>query len=215
MAPSGLASGLNELERSILPVLLIRLLLAGLLSVIAFTAIAQDAEQSNETESTSEITNTRPIEQIDVIGERTLLSMRNEIVREEDSLYKMFNDLNSDDKFDIFCKKKRSTASYIPRRSCEPLFLTRHRQQSSRFALSEMRQAFADGGINYAILGNAMDYLEPESEIRAQVDGEFEAMNEEIFRIAAEDPDYLSILQKLSQLKTDYQDARQARFKKD
>ncbi len=155
---------------------------------------------------------TRQIEQINVIGERSLLTMRNEIIREEDTLYRMFNDLNSNDKFDIFCRKQSNTHSRIPKRSCEPQFLTNQRQQSSRHSISEMRQAFSDEGVNLAILQNGLDLLEPEGELKQQLAGDYEDMNEEIFRIAMENPDYLAVLQKIAQLQAVYTAARKEKF---
>ncbi len=158
---------------------------------------------------------TRPIEEIQVLGERSLLTMRNQINREEEYLYRMFNDLNSADKFDIRCRKQRTTRSYIPVRSCEPKFLTQLRQQSARHSISEIRQAFSGGEVNFAILQNGLDTLQPNSEIRGQAAADFEALNEEIFRIAMENPDYLASLQKIAELKAQYQAARQLKFGKD
>lgn len=194
---------------------LVRLLLAGLLSAISFTSIAQDAEQQPEEESIVENTNDRPIEQIDVIGERTLFSIRYEIRREEDSLYRLFNDLNSADKFDIFCKTESRVGSYIRTRSCDPVFFTDFRRQSSRAALTEMRYAFSEDGLDLVILRNGLDMLESDRELRNQVEAEFEAMNEEIFRVAMENPDYFGLLQKIATLKAAYQTARKTRFDND
>jgi len=174
---------------------------------------ADNTEQASSPETNE--TNTRQIEQITVIGERSLLTMRNEIIREEDVLYRLFNELNSNDRFDIFCHKKSNTVSLIPKRSCEPQFLKNHRQQSNRHALGEMRQSFSADGINYAILQNGLDMLEPEDELRRQLTYDYEDMNEEMLRIAMDNPDYMATLQKIARLRLEYLAARAEKFGND
>ena len=55
----------------------------------------------------------RPIEEIQVLGSRTLYSIRMEIVDEENKIFSMFNELNSDDDFDILCDNIAPTGSHI------------------------------------------------------------------------------------------------------
>lgn len=153
-----------------------------------------------------------PLEEITVVGEQTFISLRHQIERAEDSLYRLFNELNSDDSFDIICRRIEYTRSHIPRRSCEPVFLTERRRNSSMFAQSEMRQAFSEDGIDTAVLIRGMDFLESEKELQEQAEGDFEALNEEIFRIAAEHPDYLDALLRVGQLKSTLEEARQKKF---
>jgi hypothetical protein len=193
-----------------------RFITAVFMLVTCSFVVAQDQQASQPSDDAPpSVSAQRPIEQIDVIGERTLLTMRNEIVREEESLYRLFNDLNSADKFDIFCKSERSTASFIKLRSCEPEFLKLFRQQSSRFALTEMRQAFGEDGLDLTIFLNGLDLLESDGEIRQQLVGDYDAMQEEMFRIAMENPDYLASLQKVAELRAVYGAARDERFGRD
>ena len=81
--------------------------------------------------------------------------------------------------------------------------------------ISETRQAFSEDGINFALLQNGLDMAESAGELREQATGDFDAMNEEILRIAVENPDYLASLQKVAELKTAYQAAQTKRFGKD
>jgi hypothetical protein len=175
-------------------------------------AQAAQATQSNDTSadtdsSATQITQSeansqdREIEEITVRGEQTFISIRAQITRAEDNLYSLFNDLNSKDEFDIFCRKTRSTYSYIPKRSCDPVFFTNARAVSAQSAVSEMRQAFSDGGVDIEILNRAWTFIEPESEIKQQVAKDYEDLNNEIQRIALENPDYLNALMQLGELK--------------
>ena len=80
----------------------------------------QGDENVDSNQESQQTTSQRPIEEIQVIGERTLLTMRNEIIREEENLYRIFNELNSHDRFDITCKEARRVFSHIPARNCYP-----------------------------------------------------------------------------------------------
>ncbi len=65
----------------------------------------------------------RQIEEIRVIGARTFFSLRMQIVEEENKLYGIFNELNSNDDFDIECEKIAPTGTHISQRVCEPRFV--------------------------------------------------------------------------------------------
>ena len=58
------------------------------------------------------------IDEITVFSGRTLGQMRSEIARAEDEAYAIFNDLNTDDRYDIVCKKEARIGSQIVRRVC-------------------------------------------------------------------------------------------------
>ena len=90
----------------------------------------QEDENVDSSQELQQTTSQRPIEEIQVIGERTLLTMRNEIIREEENLYRIFNELNSHDRFDITCKEERRVFSHIPARNCYPKFFTDLRMDS-------------------------------------------------------------------------------------
>ncbi|NKB32466.1 MAG: hypothetical protein GKR91_05150 [Pseudomonadales bacterium] len=181
-------------------------------------AIAQDDEQAEieqtEAEQVEADENARPIEQIDIVGERSLVGMRYQIRIAESTLYNLFNELNKVEKYHIRCRNIRRTGTYIPTRSCEPKFYKDFRQEAARFGLSEMRSAFNNGGFDQAIFQRGLDLLEPESELRAQVVGDYEGMQQEMFRIATENEDYLQQLLRVGELKSEYDAARAERFGK-
>jgi len=58
------------------------------------------------------------IDEITVVGARSLGAMRAEITRAEDVAFGLFNDLNDDDAYDIICKKETRIGSQIPKRVC-------------------------------------------------------------------------------------------------
>ena len=84
---------------------------AGLLILVMLLpyAAAQEAENGEVDETIDEIT---------VMGARSLAMMRAEVIKAEDAIYEVFNELNDDDGYDIICKKETRIGSQIPERVC-------------------------------------------------------------------------------------------------
>ena len=200
--------GLNKVFRS-------KFLLYLLIGVIPVCLYGQEDENADPDQESQENVSQRPIEEIQVTGERTLLTMRNEIIREEENLYRIFNELNSHDRFDIKCKVERRTWSYILARNCYPKFFTDLRRAENSFALSELRQAFSDDGVDPALFNMGMGKIKNDRQIRELAAGDYQALSEEMLRIASENPEYLNILMKIADLKADYQAAHEERFGSD
>jgi len=200
--------GLNKVFRS-------KFLLYLLIGVIPVCLYGQEDENADPDQESQENVSQRPIEEIQVTGERTLLTMRNEIIREEENLYRIFNELNSHDRFDIKCKVERRTWSYILARNCYPKFFTDLRRAENSFGLSELRQAFSDDGVDPALFELGLSRIESDRELREKSAGDYQALSEEMLRIASENPDYLNILMKVADLKANYEAARKERFESD
>tara|TARA_Y100001970_G_scaffold141947_1_gene174655 strand:- start:1457 stop:2068 length:612 start_codon:yes stop_codon:yes gene_type:complete len=125
----------------------------------------------------------RPIEEIQVLGSRTLYSIRMEIVDEENRIFSMFNELNSDDDFDILCDNIAPTGSHIKQRVCEPRFVTETR--------ARMAQDFMLG----------IGALNESSDLGVETKLQQDELEKEHLRIAAEYPEYLEMLTKLMNLR--------------
>ena len=175
----------------------------------------QEDENADPDQEPQENVSQRPIEEIQVTGERTLLTMRNEIIREEENLYRIFNELNSHDRFDITCKEERRVYSHIPARNCLPKFFTDLRMDTTRFGLSELRQAFGPDGVDPALFELGLSRIESDRKLREKSAGDYQALSEEMLRIASENPEYLRILMKVADLKANYQAAHEERFGSD
>ena len=175
----------------------------------------QEDENADPNQESQQTASQRPIEEIQVTGERTLLTMRNEIIREEENLYRIFNELNSHDRFDITCKEERRVFSHIRARNCLPKFFTDLRMDTTRFAVGELRQAFSDDGVDPALFELGLSRIENDRELREKSAGDYQALSEEMLRIASENPDYLNILMKVADLKANYEAARKERFESD
>lgn len=64
------------------------------------------------------------LEEVIVYGDRTLNSLRLEVYRAEEAFYDAFNAVNSNDEFDISCKRRAQTGSRMVRRVCEARFVS-------------------------------------------------------------------------------------------
>ena len=110
--------------------------------------INEETDSLNATSSIPQASG-RPIEEIQVLGTRTLYSIRMEIVDEENKIFSMFNELNSDDRFDIFCDNIAPTGSHIKQRVCEPRFVTDMR---ARMAQDYLRGIGMLNGVLFAVV---------------------------------------------------------------
>ena len=142
----------------------------------------EQAGDTNSANSNSENSD-RPIEEIQILGSRSLYSIRMEIVDEENRIFSMFNELNSDDDFDILCDNIAPTGSHIRQRVCEPRFVSETR--------ARMAQDFMLG---IGLLNESSD-LEIETKLQQ------DELEQEHLRIAAEYPEYLELLTKLMNLR--------------
>ena len=157
--------------------------------------INEETDSLNATSSIPQASG-RPIEEIQVLGTRTLYSIRMEIVDEENKIFSMFNELNSDDRFDILCDNIAPTGSHIKQRVCEPRFVT------------DMRARMAQDYLRGIGMLNGSSDLEMETAL------EREELEKEHLRIAVEHPEYLEMLTELTNLRDTLESRRNDQWSK-
>ena len=157
--------------------------------------INEETDSLNATSSIPQASG-RPIEEIQVLGTRTLYSIRMEIVDEENKIFSMFNELNSDDRFDILCDNIAPTGSHIKQRVCEPRFVT------------DMRARMAQDYLRGIGMLNGSSDLEVETAL------EREELEKEHLRIAVEHPEYLEMLTELTNLRDTLESRRNDQWSK-
>jgi len=59
------------------------------------------------------------VEEVIVVGDQTLVGLRQELYRAQDRVHELFNALNDDDDFDIHCHMETRTGTRISRRVCK------------------------------------------------------------------------------------------------
>jgi hypothetical protein len=79
-----------------------------------------------------------PMEEVEIRGTRNRLrELREEIVRLEDKFYLRYNELNTDDQYDVHCNMEAPTGTLMKYRVCRPEFV--------ETATSEEAKAFLGG----------------------------------------------------------------------
>ncbi|MGY8785793.1 MAG: hypothetical protein ACKVIB_10365 [Pseudomonadales bacterium] len=100
--------------------------------LIGLTTSTVSAEQSDSTGTTITASTPRPIEEITVVGQKSLARLRLRIDEKEAEIYNFFNANNSSPRMDIICTKRRPTGTHLLKRECEPRFLKQLRVEKTR-----------------------------------------------------------------------------------
>lgn len=192
------------------------------------TQTVVDAEQTQPATTQGETASNRPLEQITVTGEQTIMAIRFQLRQAEDNMYARFNELNSTDDFDIKCSSVRGAGSHIAERICEPRFLARERHSNNIQVLTQMRDggpsgagglsgpgvngnADASTGTDFAAIDN---YQQEDGELKFLLTDKYELMAEEMVKLASENPDFLRALQRVETFRQALIKAREERFGK-
>jgi len=130
------------------------------------------------------------IEEIVVYGDKSLVQLRIEMYKAEDAFFDLFNSLNSDDEFDIRCRKDARTGSHIKNRVCEANYYRDLVGEATRESL---------------IIGGP--YIHPSAKIRQKE----ELLHKEVEALLVERPELLNVLSEAVNAKQVYDSERQKR----
>lgn len=117
-----------------------------------------------------------PIEELEVIGRRSLLTFRFEMYRAEDRMYAMFNELNGSDDLDVICETRAKTGSRIAQRQCVRRYMKE----------AQARNA-ADGLRGYAPFKSAVQMWGENQSYHAQ-------FSEQVNKLMAENPEFVTAI---------------------
>ncbi len=154
-------------------------IISSLIGITFSTAQTKDTGSSASKEQDVE---TRPIEEITVLGERTFFTLRLEIGAAEEEVYGLFNELNTNDDFDVTCTWEVYTGSHFKRRSCMAAYL---------------REAQAENTQNYL---KGIDMQLDLSGVKGEVRDQTLAMEAEMAQLALDNPEFSQALRKLAEL---------------
>jgi hypothetical protein len=160
--------------------------LALLLLIDASSAAEQASPQTSSTEAPEEIA---------VMGRRSLVRLKADVISLEDRTYNLFNQLNESREFDIICSEEIVKASRIPLRSCVPLYMRRARWTETQHLL--FFDLVPPGGENSsgpprnggAITMNTLGAPMSEDQLWFQNNPKHVAFNENFRALAAEHPE--------------------------
>ena len=105
----------------------------------------------------------------------------------------LFNELNSNDEFDVTCEEIVYTGSLIPQRTCMSAFL---REEMAYQTQTFVQSIPLGDGLGAPGGGVLLDFETVQGEVRQKA----EAMEQEMIRLAVENPDFAAMLVRLSRL---------------
>jgi hypothetical protein len=117
------------------------------LCVPQFASAEADAENSADTERAvdelaepsfaeeSDPQEAEVIDEITVMGARSLILLRNQVLVAQDGFYTRYNVLNQDDRYDVICGNSAGVGSRVSSRSCVPNIIKDLRRKANQEAL--------------------------------------------------------------------------------
>jgi len=189
-----------------------KLILAIASLFISLSAIAQNQTDGTQTsapvavqpmpESRAEVQSTRPIEEIEVTSRRTFNLLRRNIRYAEEKLFVTFNELNTDDDFDVRCRKSHSLDVIRQKRVCHPAFFDAAIAEDAK----QYTRNIDFGGVFFG-MGMTLD------EIRVQEQEKFEKLEATMVMLAEEHDSLRNEILEWSGLKRDLRERKDACMK--
>jgi hypothetical protein len=167
-------------------------LLSGLLvAALAFPAFAMEtAVPAPESDS---------IEEITITGQRSLISLRIEAAKAEDVVYELFNELNTDDAYDVYCTLEARNFSHIKERHCRTGYELEALEAEAQY-------------VSAIVTGQAASAPTPASIIMATELPKFQARMQELVR---QNPALLEAVVKHAELREEFEARRAEAFGRD
>jgi len=149
----------------------------------------------------SEPASSETIEEITVYGEKSLIRLRHEFYRAEESFFDVFNKLNSDDMFDVDCDYVSFLGDRRKHHLCMPEFAKRVEADATAELLMDARSSFFTRDRSWA------DY----SPNRTRVERLDELMWNEVRALLVEQPELQEAFAELARAKGIYESERERR----
>jgi hypothetical protein len=89
----------------------------GLLLVASAAAAAVALAESSDERSSE------PLEEVTSIGRQSLSALRREVIDAHLAVYELFNELNTDDEYDVTCRREKVLGSLISQQICMPRYV--------------------------------------------------------------------------------------------
>ena len=151
-------------------------------------AAARADERAGRSAEADPLSTTPVDEEVVVRGQLSRGALRVQIEMAEEAFFSRFNDINSDDEFDIHCRRVVELGSRIPRRRCEPNFWRTAQADYASDTVIALQGGFSgipEAAIAYANHKNLQ-------------------LNDEVRELAARDPELREALARLATLRQAY-----------
>ena len=184
------------------------ILIAATLLTLQVTA----ADENNSTISTPSISSDQPgqrgglargdasekqeetMEEITITGQKQIFSLRKQIILAEDRAFKLYNELNDDDTYDIHCTMEAPIGSNLKRRICVPNFYWR---------------ATADNASEFlGLIGGYSNYSAPSPSAKSVFAYQYPILKDKVRELAKKSPELLDALRKNFELNEELKKTR-------
>ncbi|TAJ93338.1 MAG: hypothetical protein EPO31_03810 [Gammaproteobacteria bacterium] len=129
------------------------------------------------------------LEEITIVGDRSMGSLTHLIMKAEDRIYDIFNSMNDDKRYDVACRWEAPINSHIKRRSCRPNFVLNAQSDNARTVHAYME------GSPYATDPSGASYF------AVQLYHHFPIFHQKMVASINENPELLEAIVKYNQLK--------------
>lgn len=158
------------------------------------TTQKQDAKQTTASSADAAGDQDQVMEEVTVIGQKQIFSIRHQIIQAEDHAYEIFNALNKDDDYDIHCQMVARTGTHIRKRMCLPNFYNEATAGEAKEFL--------------AALGGVTDYTVVVPSTQNVFAYKFPIFKAKVKQLALKNPEMLDALKRLIKLNQELKETR-------
>lgn len=151
-------------------------------------APAQDQSATNVTPDLDEA-----IDEIVVVGEKSMLQLKQEVYRSEEDFFSLFSELNEDDEFDVRCFYETPSFTRIRNHVCRARFVT---------------DAYSAAAVKFRTEGPRYPTRDP----ALVVSQKSKALEEKLTALVATNPELQEALNRYTNAKSTYLEERARRF---
>ena len=147
---------------------------------------AQTGQQGKAAGSDASSNQEKPMEEITVIGQRQIFSLRKQVIQAEDHAFEIFNALNDDDDYDVHCEMRAPIGTHIKKRICLPNFYHKAAMVEGQSYISQIY-----GYTNYPVAAPTA---------RSVAGIKFPIFKQKVREVAIKHPEMLAALRRLYEL---------------
>jgi len=150
------------------------------------------------------------LDEVLIVGKQAQVDqMRKELVRLEDLFHARYNELNTNDDFDIHCMIEARTGTRIEKRSCRAIYMERALQEEGRdaFVIRQYVQDQFTAGVSQPRVNAS-----PPVPAAVAVSARLEVFRKNVRDVAGKDPELIELLRRRAELAERFLAARRAVF---
>jgi len=136
------------------------------------------------------------IEEITVIGQKYISTLRIQIIKAEDHAYDIFNALNDDDDYDVHCRMEARIGTLIKKRVCLPNFYD--------------KATADDAQVYLGLIGGSTNYIPAAPSASSVFALKFPIFKSKVKKLALENPELLDAVRELFEINEELRRVRNA-----